>query len=173
MKDLTLLFLLCCLLNPSFILAQTENSESLEKETMEEEGAWELVLSGVNFSHFSEEERDLKGTTFGTEIHLSRWFNPKWSLGVGYTLKFEKDLPNLSELALIGSHRFNNWFTLNLGPNFTLPNSEPTSKLIVSALVEAELNFTVGEGIQIGPLAGFLLEKNSEFFAGAYIAYEF
>ena len=150
----------------SFCYAQ-EHSGS--EKSHKAEGAWEIVFSGLYF--FEPGSEASEESIWGNELHLTYWFNHHWALGVGYTLKYEEAGERGHEVALIGSYKPVKWITINGGPNFT-PGTEEES-LSVSAYIESELNFFIGDHFHLGPVIGGLLGEHAEIFSGLHLGYEF
>ena len=133
----------------------------------ESESALELITSGlVSFSP-SEDE-----TNYGTEIHLTYWFNPKWGGGLSYSAKFDDDKA-FSDIALLGSYNPARWLTINTGPNFALPNGEKREKLKLGLYAETEFNWRISETFHCGIFTGTVLSEEVELSAGIHLGFEF
>ncbi|MEO1216844.1 MAG: hypothetical protein AAFY45_25195 [Bacteroidota bacterium] len=142
-----------------------KNSESNHAN----EGAWEIVFSTLHF--FEPGSEAAQESLWGNELHLTYWFDHHWALGLGYTLKYEKEGKFGNELALIGSYKPVKWITFNGGPNFTPGNEEES--LSVSAYIESEINIFIGDHFHLGPVIGGLLGEHAEIFSGLHLGYEF
>ena len=105
-----------------------------------------------------------------TELHITYWTTHKWAFGVGYSIIFEEDNRIGHELAALISHKPWPILTINVGPSFSLPNSNKDTE--VSAYIEGELNLKLSK-FHIGPLTGALLGKHVKPFARIHLGYEF
>jgi len=137
------------------------------------EPGWETIVSGVSFFHLDEESHDEEGVNVGTELHLTYWFTHTWALGVGYTHVFTHEKGAGDELALIASYKPAPWITVNSGPNLTLASESGKFSPQLSAYLEAEINIFIGDSFHLGPVAGGLIGKKLEAFAGIHLGYEF
>ncbi|MCI4671448.1 MAG: hypothetical protein MRZ79_25120 [Bacteroidia bacterium] len=124
----------------------------------------EIITTGIRAKPFGEGE-----AIWGTEAHLTYWFVHAYGTGFSYTLRSEEG-ELLNDIALLASWNPNNWLTLNVGPNFALPNNHREFALL--AYAEAEINFRLREWFHIGPVVGTLLGKHSEYSLGLHLGFE-
>ncbi|MEH6535925.1 MAG: hypothetical protein V7719_06005 [Psychroserpens sp.] len=157
--------IICLLLFTSSMLLYSQSEEKHKKESESENPVLEIITSGIYVTSFKNKEN-----TFGTELHLTYWFNHKWGGGLSYTAKFEEE-ETLNDVALLGSWNPTKWITLNVGPNFGLSGEHRDFE--VSAYTEAEINIRPKEWIHFGPVIGTVLGRNSEFTLGMHLGFEF
>lgn len=129
-------------------------------------GVYEIIVSGINAYGLNS-----KHNTYGSELHFTYWVDHVWGFGLGYTVKFEDEEPNINELALLGSWNPTTWLTLNAGPSFTLPRDH--HDLEVSAYLEAEFNYRLTSYFHFGPVIGTLKGKETELLGGFQLGFEF
>lgn len=137
-----------------------------EGEQKKEGGSWEFSLSNI-YSYAVRENEGL----FKTEFHLIYLFTPKWGTGLSYTHKFIRPEGINDDIALIGSWNPTPYLTVNLGPNFTLPDEEESGFL--GLYNEVEFNFRPKEWLSFGPLVGSVISKNTEIYGGIHVGFEF
>ena len=147
------------------INAQENEHKSSEVTEHKKEPGLEIVLSGL-FNYNSESEN----FDSAAEFHITYWTTHKWAFGIGYSIVFEEESRIGHELAALISHKPWPFLTVNVGPNFSLPNSHKDTE--VSAYIEGEFNFKLGE-FHIGPLVGTLIGEHVRPFVGVHFGYEF
>lgn len=153
------------LLFMSSILLHSQTEEIHDEESESDNPVLEIIISGIFASSFEHQE-----TTFGTEFHITYWFNHEWGGGISYTLKYE-DEETLNDIALLGSWNPTKWITLNVGPNFGFSGEHRDFE--VSGYAEAEFNIRPRKWIHFGPLIGAVLGANSEYTLGMHLGFEF
>ncbi len=146
----------------SFLYGQ--HKEHSKNEHKEFDSVLEIITSGIYASSLKESE-----SSYGTEIHLTYWYNEEWGGGLSYTTKFEEE--TLHDIAILGSWNVTSWMTLNAGPNFGFPSGERNFE--VSAYAEAEGNIHLSKWFHFGPISGVILGENSEIILGMHLGFEF
>jgi len=164
----TIITLCIVMLTPFICLSQhgeSNESDVASKEHGKEKGIYEIITSGIyNYSPES------KHGNFGSEFHFTYWFNHNWGTGLSYTAIFEEDLL-VNEIALLGSWNPAKWCTLNVGPNFTLPNDH--NNLELGAYGEIEFNIRPVKWVHFGPVLGTVIGHTVHFNIGYHLGFEF
>lgn len=151
--------ILMSLVTSNFVGAQEEHNIEHKKEP-----GLEIVVSSLFINN-----PEIKKFDPASELHITYWTSHEWAFGVGYTLVYEEERVG-HELAALVSHKPWPFVTINAGPSFSLPNSH--KEFETSAYIEGEFNFKLNI-FHFGPLLGTLIGKESRFFAGIHLGYEF
>ncbi len=156
-------YLLCTFfLFPWISFSQNEMDTSMEdKETT----SWEFVLT-TNYAYAFSEQNG----SFVLEGNITYWLTEHFGLGASYAAKFEED-ELFSDIPVLMSIKATEKVTVNLGPNFGLPNDERDFEL--GAYVEAEFNFELKESIHFGPVVGAVIAESTDMNFGIHFGFEF
>jgi len=157
--------IICLWLLTSSMFLHSQSDEKHKEQIESENPVLEFISSGIYVTSFKNSEN-----AFGTEFHLTYWFNHKWGGGLSYTAKFEEE-ETLSDVALLGSWNPASWITINLGPNFGFSGEHRDFE--VSAYTEVEVNIRPKEWIHFGPVIGTVIGRNSEIAFGVHLGFEF
>lgn len=141
--------------------------QEIHHEGHESEGVIELITSGIISYTPSEGE-----TLFGSEAHLTYWWNHTWGAGFSYSARFYETHP-LSDIAVLGSLNATQWLTINVGPNFALPSEDVRDHLRLGFYAETEFNYRVSEFFHFGLLTGTVINNETEFTTGIQLGFEF
>lgn len=151
------------ILFPQMGLTQHDEDHHGEEE---HGGVYEVIISGIRAF-----EPETKEGAFGTEVHFTYWFNHTWGTGLSYTLRYSHEILK-NDLALLGSWNATKWLTLNVGPNFSLPNDEQ-DHIVPGLYLESEVNIRPTPWFHFGPVLGSVYSEHLELSAGVHIGFEF
>ena len=155
------------ILSGAFLITYASTAQRSDYEARVEEGIIEIITSAV-IVYTPGHDR----TLYGSEIHLTYWFNHTWGGGLSYSGKwYEQNI--LSDLALLGSWNPTKWLTVNTGLNIAMPDELVRKETHYGLYAETEYNWRLTDWFHFGLLTGTVVSNETELTAGIQMGFEF